>query len=172
MISVRRVGTGHCVLFLLALTGCGGSTPLTTDGGLDADDHDADAAEDAAIHDDCPPNVADLEDAPCSPEGTVCGGPCTDPCSFCNLMGCFDGRWQRLEAHPMPCFPCGDQQCVQPEQYCRIQRSDIGGIPDDFDCLALPDDCEAPSCECLAETIVFSACTDHGGEVTVELFGG
>jgi hypothetical protein len=38
----------------------------------------------------------------CSPEGLSCGGPCSDPCQFCNIIRCEKGKWQRLEAHPDP----------------------------------------------------------------------
>lgn len=44
-----------------------------------------------------------VADAPCSVQGQACGGPCTDPCQFCNILRCDGGRWTRLEVFPMPC---------------------------------------------------------------------
>lgn len=32
-----------------------------------------------------------------------CGGPCDDPCSFCNVLSCEDGQWRGVEAAPYPC---------------------------------------------------------------------
>jgi hypothetical protein len=149
----------------------GGDADADGDGDADSDaDRDRDAESDTDT--DCPPNVVDLIDTPCDVEGTSCGGPCTDPCSFCNIISCTDGTWRHLEAFPMPCFGCGDLQCVQPEEYCRIQRSDVVGVPDEQECIDLPEGCEAPSCECLAPTVAYDACTDLGGEVTIELLGG
>jgi len=44
-----------------------------------------------------------VEGAACSMEGQRCGGPCTDPCRFCNIFHCASGRWTRMEIFPMPC---------------------------------------------------------------------
>jgi hypothetical protein len=44
-----------------------------------------------------------VEGAACSMEGQSCGGPCSDPCQFCNIFRCSSGRWTRLEIFPMPC---------------------------------------------------------------------
>lgn len=48
-----------------------------------------------------------VEGAPCSMEGQSCGGPCTDPCRFCNIFRCASGHWTRLEIFPMPCTDGG-----------------------------------------------------------------
>jgi hypothetical protein len=47
------------------------------------------------------------EGAACSVEGQGCGGPCSDPCQFCNLYRCTGGRWGRLEVFPQPCVDSG-----------------------------------------------------------------
>lgn len=44
-----------------------------------------------------------VEGAACSMEGQRCGGPCTDPCRFCNIFHCTSGRWTRMEIFPRPC---------------------------------------------------------------------
>lgn len=44
-----------------------------------------------------------VEGAACSMEGQRCGGPCTDPCRFCNIFHCASGRWNRMEIFPRPC---------------------------------------------------------------------
>jgi len=44
-----------------------------------------------------------VEGASCSMEGQSCGGPCSDPCQFCNILRCSGGRWTRLEIFPRPC---------------------------------------------------------------------
>jgi hypothetical protein len=45
--------------------------------------------------------------AACSVAGQACGGPCSDPCQFCNILRCEGGRWTRLEVFPMPCTDSG-----------------------------------------------------------------
>jgi hypothetical protein len=162
------------VMLALACAGswsCGASTGVDADADQDAD-VEADADDDTYQDAECPPNVYNLEDTPCEVDGMSCGGPCTDPCSFCNLMVCMSGTWENVEAFPMPCFLCGDLECLQPEEYCRISRSDVVGIPDVTECVALPEECVEPTCECLATTVSYDNCTDENGEVTVEYFGG
>lgn len=121
------------------------------------------------------PCAGAAEGLACAAEGTSCGGPCTDVCSFCNLLFCSDGRWQRLEAFPAPCFACGDQRCQEQEQYCTVAHSDVGGEPDGYACQPTPEACRAePTCACLgAQGLGFDRCTDDvAGQVTLEWFGG
>jgi hypothetical protein len=47
------------------------------------------------------------EGAACAVDGQSCGGPCSDPCQFCNIFRCSGGRWTRLEVFPMPCVDSG-----------------------------------------------------------------
>jgi hypothetical protein len=53
----------------------------------------------------CPADLLAAEGTPCAEEGKSCGD-CSDPCSFCNLLRCENGKWQALEAFPNP--NCGD----------------------------------------------------------------
>ena len=55
----------------------------------------------------CPPDFFAAEGTPCPEEGKFCGGGCTDPCQFCNVIRCQQGRWRRLEAPPDP--NCNDR---------------------------------------------------------------
>lgn len=50
-------------------------------------------------------------------------------------------------------FACGDElECDPATQYCQRQVSDIGGEPDGYQCLDLPEACGGViGCECLAE---------------------
>lgn len=64
----------------------------------------------------CDAGVADATNAcagvvlggACSPEGQTCGGPCTNPCQFCNIFRCAGGRWGRVEVPPLPPDMCRD----------------------------------------------------------------
>lgn len=163
-----------------------GDATVDNDADVDAtvDDADVDASGedaevDASVEDagtdagvDC---RGAAEDGVCSAEGAFCGGPCTDVCSFCNILSCSGGRWRRLEVFPAPCFECGDKRCQQNEQLCRVAHSDVGGEPDVYACEPTPAACrEDPSCECIADNGVASdRCTESDeGQITVEWFGG
>jgi len=54
----------------------------------------------------CPVSPSAAAGTPCSTEGMTCSEGCTDRCSFCNLIRCQSGAWQRLEVFPDP--SCGD----------------------------------------------------------------
>lgn len=50
---------------------------------------------------------------------------------------------------PPDMFACGSTFCST-GMYCRRSTSDVGGVPDSYDCVALPDTCNgAGSCDCL-----------------------
>jgi hypothetical protein len=86
-----------------------------------------------------------------------------------------DGEWTRLEAHPLPCFSCGEDQCTSFDEYCMIAYSDVAGVPDVYECRDLPEACRSDrTCGCLeSEDVFFDECSDGGtGELTVELYGG
>jgi hypothetical protein len=54
--------------------------------------------------DTCPPDITGLAGTACSVEGLICGGEdCTNPCEFCNFVGCQGGVWTNEEAPPEPC---------------------------------------------------------------------
>jgi hypothetical protein len=115
-----------------------------------------------------------VEGMPCLVEDQACGGPCTDACSFCNVLLCRNGEWTRLEAVPAPCFACGpDERCVQYSEYCHVTHPDIGGQPDTFECSSMPAACTAdPSCACLGSEIAFDACSGDAGQLVIETSGG
>lgn len=54
---------------------------------------------------DCPDQFPE-DGQPCTSEGLICGGPCEDPCAFCNLSKCEDGTWMQLEVFPANCLDC------------------------------------------------------------------
>jgi len=76
-----------------------------------------------------------VEGGSCAAEGTFCGGPCTDPCMFCNVLRCVGGRWGRLEVPPLPPDMCRD---AGPD------AADAGGLncdPRTAACGSLPPPC-------------------------------
>jgi len=70
------------------------------------------------------------EGTPCAAEGLFCGGPCEDPCQFCNLIRCEGGVWTQLEAPPAPCLDC-DTVCT-----FVVPAACTGGPPDQATCVA------------------------------------
>lgn len=52
------------------------------------------------------PDVFPEDGTPCDAEGLTCGGPCEDPCSFCNISRCEGGKWAQLEVFPADCPDC------------------------------------------------------------------
>src|SRR5690349_3168922 len=85
------------------------------------DAHERDALDDAGASDAsfvCPASLP-MVDQPCSVEDASCGSCSADACSFCNVVVCREGAWQRLEVHPAPCHACGpDLRCPSDESYC------------------------------------------------------
>lgn len=67
--------------------------------------------------------------APCDSEGLTCGGPCEDPCSFCNVSRCEQGVWTQLEVFPADCLDC--------ETICPfvVAAGCAGGPPDQAACV-------------------------------------
>lgn len=68
------------------------------------------------------------EGAACSMEGQSCGGPCSDPCQFCNILRCSTGRWTRLEIFPMPCNDGGSSADVSGASGARMLWQAPGGF--------------------------------------------
>ncbi|MCB9592592.1 MAG: hypothetical protein H6719_07660 [Sandaracinaceae bacterium] len=140
-------------------------------GGLDGGATDAGGGGDAGA--DC---SAAVVDEACTAEGVTCGGPCTDACSFCNLLTCTGGVWNRVEVFPTPCFDCGDSaRCVTGTQHCVHSYSDVGGEPDTFRCTDNPTACrdDAATCACLEMTLTFDECVEpNPGELEGRYFGG
>lgn len=172
------------VFFVLVIfAGCGKSHASSlSDGGQDFDvaQHDGDAgASDAALIDgggaSCDDYPSITEDAPCHDEGLMCGSDCSDLCQFCNVWACYDGRWQPLEAFPVPCFSCGDDECVEDTQYCNHgvggARLEDGGVSESWECVDKPSECETLDCACLTEQgLDGTVCTDTDAGVRVDNF--
>lgn len=127
----------------------------------------------------CPPDPGSLDGMPCAIEGASCGS-CGDPCSFCNVVRCSSGTWERLEVFPDPAcadagaeatFPCGAAlACVRWRDYCRHTISDVGGEPDGYSCGRIPDGCPDEGCACFDESL---DCEEDGaGGVTITYPGG
>lgn len=75
---------------------------------------------------------------------------------------------------PGTLFPCGYKFCDPTAAYCQISTSDIGGFPDSYACVPLPESCgDAPVCGCLEEEPCFSfSCSERGGGMTILCPGG
>lgn len=116
------------VLGIFGLVGCGATVDDTsgskvessvsdagraaTDGGQRASsDSSVTTAVDAGRADSSCSATTDEGD-PCAVEGAFCKtSPCTDACSFCNTLRCGGGKWERMEAFPMPDAYCADVAC-------------------------------------------------------------
>lgn len=158
---MRMILALGCAALLFACGDDDGTTDAGADtGGVDAtttdtggDDAGDDAGGDDAGGDDAGDVCASaVEDEPCDAEGTSCGGElCTDECSFCNILMCEGGTWNRLEAFPAPCFSCGPElQCPQDTDYCSVVIGGPAGSEPSYSCAEIPEACTAePSCECL-----------------------
>jgi hypothetical protein len=100
----------------------------TADAGTaDAGTADAGTAVDVAI--DAPVTCAGATNgAACSVEGQTCGGPCSDPCRFCNLLQCSGGRWMGVEVSPKPCDDAGAADAATPAPGARMLWQAPGGF--------------------------------------------
>lgn len=98
------------LVLTLALAACETDASKDAVGPDTTSDARADVASDAVIVPDavepCPTDFLAADGLACSVEGRVCGGPCTDPCQFCNVLMCEGGHWTWMEAFPDP--NCGD----------------------------------------------------------------
>lgn len=125
----------------------------------------------------CPTDPTAANGTPCSEEGRVCGGPCTDRCQWCNVVRCEGGRWNALEISPDPrcnsTFACGSMQCGLLTQYCYVVLDDTGG-PNFYECRPLPDACNGTAtCACVTGSPAWGTCGQTSdGAVTVTTGGG
>jgi hypothetical protein len=72
-------------------------------------------------------------------------------------------------------FACGDMlDCDLATEYCERQVSDVGGMPDTYNCVPLPKPCVGVSeCECLADEFCGEFCEEApGGGATLSCPGG
>lgn len=115
--------------------------------------------------DDCPPSAGD----------PVCGCDGQVHVNDCGAAGeGVDVREANDCATPKGLFPCGFKFCDPLYSYCQVSISDVGGYPNGYACLSLPEPCgETPTCECLADEICGGSCeaTPDGG-LTVVCPGG
>lgn len=109
----------------------------------------------------------------CTVDGQICSSGCTDACSFCNLLRCVGGTWQRMESFPAPCFSCGPAlRCRDNAQYCQVIQGGPAGSSPTYTCRDVPSSCPAtPTCACLPLTTPPSTtCTQAGpGQLTTTL---
>ncbi len=68
------------------------------------------------------------EGATCSEEGRTCGGPCLDPCQFCNIFQCTSGRWGQLMVFPRPCTDAGAADAAASMAGARMLWQGPGGF--------------------------------------------
>jgi hypothetical protein len=121
-------------------------------GGASAADAGSDGASD--------PCASAMVGSACESEGAACGGPCIDPCSFCNITTCQLGTWQRMEAFPAPCFACGNLRCIAGTTYCVVSPSDQDDVPSEYSCEPMPTACtDEPTCACVSEQVTVDDCT-------------
>jgi len=106
---------------------------------------------------------------PCATDGSSCGS-CTDICSFCNVLICQSGRWERRETGPAPCFGCGNElRCPMGEAFCRVEE----GAAYVESCIPVPPSCETNvTCACLAPLHPDYDCSGETGSVTLVRGGG
>ncbi len=147
------------VVSCCVVAACGGTsaTPSGSNEGGSVDANGSDAATDAPRGDggttttgpSCSATTAEGET--CSAEGTFCSPTkCTDECQFCNSLRCDHGKWQRMEAFPVPqaycaTAPCGDLTCVKGEYCVRTYSGPAGGAPS-VACAKLPSGCFDCTC--------------------------
>jgi len=59
------------------------------------------------VGDGCPADLPSAIGEPCTVENQQCGTCPADPCVFCNIIRCHDGKWTRIEIFPSP--SCGQR---------------------------------------------------------------
>lgn len=77
----------------------------------------------------CDPMNLPMEGSPCAKEGDYCSPGCEDPCQFCNVKTCTNGKWSNVEVFPAPCLSCEDV-CVPV-----VAAKCAGGPPDQMACV-------------------------------------
>ncbi len=112
------------------------SPDVANDARVDVAEAGADSTADAPADAGC---AGAVEGGACAPEGAFCGGPCTNPCAFCNVLRCVGGRWGRLEVPPLPPDMCRDAGAD-----AAADVADAGGLncdPRTAACDSLPPPC-------------------------------
>ncbi len=106
----------------------------------------------------CDPMNLPADGSPCMTEGEFCGSGCEDPCSFCNVKTCTNGKWTNLEVFPAPCLSCEDA-CVPV-----VAAKCAGGPPTQMACVQGCNQNQMGACKipfnqmlaCIGQTPTFS----------------
>lgn len=115
------------------------------------------------------PLGCDLMYAPvCGCDGQVHGNDCSARAGGTDISG--KGGCPAPEGQ----YGCGPAFCGLGSQYCRHAVSDVGGIPDGWECQPLPAACgKTPTCACMTGEACSDWCTTAAlGEVTLTCPGG
>jgi hypothetical protein len=114
-----------------------------------------------------PVSCPDFFDPVCGCDGQIHGNECDANSVGVDLS---DSGGCPLDAGQ---FACGPRACQRNLEFCQRQGSDIGGEPDTFGCLPMPQSCSSASCSCVSGEPCGANCADDGnGAVTVTCFGG
>lgn len=114
-----------------------------------------------------PPACDQVLDPVCGCDGEVYGNACeaaSQGVDVAEAGGC---------APPEGMFPCGFRFCSEGAEFCVVEVSDVGGLPDGFGCAALPPGCDPPGCACLADVPCGELCEQlPSGDLVVTCPGG
>ena len=116
-----------------------------------------------------PDGCAGVEEDPvCGCDGIVYSGACAAA-----LLGVDVDVTGQCDT-PKGLFACGYAFCDPTTSYCQWSVSDVGGYPDGWGCVDLPEPCgDTPTCECLAdEPCSFDCETTPDGGLLLTCPGG
>lgn len=149
---------------------CGGKSggSCTGDEYCDFPDDLCGAADGAGTCTPKPDACPDVYDPVCSCDGMVYSNAC-DAAAVgldVSLLGTCP--------NPVGQFPCGSGFCVEGQDYCQIQISDVAGIPDSYSCGELPPGCMLAdaTCACLSDLPCGDVCEQDGKNFTLTCPGG
>lgn len=149
---------------------CGGKSGGSCETGdyCDYPDDLCGAADGAGTCTPKPQACPDVYDPVCSCDGTVYGNACDAAAA---------GQDQSLLGtcpNPSGQFPCGAGFCVEGQQFCQIQVSDVAGIPNSYSCEELPPACTLANatCVCLSDLPCGDFCEQVDKNFTLTCPGG
>ncbi len=92
----------------------------------------------------------------CACDGTVYSNECE-----ANRAG-YDVSALAPCTPPLDTFRCGFRFCAHATEYCLQIVSDVGGVPDEFECVGIPGNCgNNPDCGCLRNENCGEFCEQH-----------